>query len=459
MPLRRAIAAVLLFVLVALSGCAGGREISLSSGETQVYSGSSDSGSTWEAHVPPDPNGTLILFSHGYRNAGPNPAWYESTTSHLKPLLERGYSVVASSYATLDWAMGTAEEDQLDALDQFTAEYASDHGEFDRVIAYGQSMGGLVTGRLAERSDTGIDTDIDAGIAACGVMAGGVDRNNHQLDGVYAAAVLLADRPDLQISGFSAPDEAVAPAAVISSAITEARKTPAGRARIAVVAALLYAPTRGGVDLEDDAAVARDQARTIEESMPVLMQRRAQIAGFIGGDSGWNAGVDYAQMIEESGRAEFIEELYDDAGLDLAEDVERLSEEAEIEPDPEALRWMQRTSTLSGELQMPVLTMHTLRDFVSPVEVSGVYEQDVERAGESEDLRQIYADRSGHCLHSADETVLAVEVMEQRLDEGRWPDTSAAGLRSLGDDLGLGNLRFVDYTPEPFVSTREWDDT
>lgn len=108
---------------------------------------------------------------------------------------------------------------------------------------------------------------------------------------------------------------------------------------------------------------------------------------------------------------------------------------------------------------MPVLTMHTLRDFVSPVEVSGVYEQDVERAGESEDLRQIYADRSGHCLHSADETVLAVEVMEQRLDEGRWPDTSAAGLRSLGDDLGLGNLRFVDYTPEPFVSTREWDDT
>ena len=67
-------------------------------------------------------------------------------------------------------------------------------------------MGGLVTGRLAESAG-----DVIAGaMPTCGLMEGGVDLNNYQLDGSHAINELLALEQDIPIEGYAnlgAPSE------------------------------------------------------------------------------------------------------------------------------------------------------------------------------------------------------------------------------------------------------------
>ena len=70
---------------------------------------------------------------------------------------------------------------------------------------------------------------------------------------------------------------------------------------------------------------------------------------------------------------------------------------------------------------MPVLTVHTTADglVVSPHERA--YRDTVRRAGRGRLLKQLWLDRPGHCTYTDEETLQALDVLEQRLDRGRWP--------------------------------------
>src|SRR5581483_11240462 len=116
-----------------------------------ALSGTLPDGALWRARVPGGWNGTLILYSHGYlpdvRPPNLAPAGLESW------LLQNGYALAASSYAHGGWAVADAIPDQLGTLAVFAARVATPR----RTIAWGESMGGLVTIALAERADAPID--------------------------------------------------------------------------------------------------------------------------------------------------------------------------------------------------------------------------------------------------------------------------------------------------------------
>ncbi|WP_432816214.1 hypothetical protein [Streptomyces vilmorinianum] len=110
--------------------------------------GTHASGAAYEIDVPARWNGTVLLLSHGYRPSGaPNPATDAPDEATRALLLDSGYALAGSSYASTGWAVEQAVPDQLGTLDAFTRRI----GEARRTIAWGESYGGPVTTAIAER--------------------------------------------------------------------------------------------------------------------------------------------------------------------------------------------------------------------------------------------------------------------------------------------------------------------
>ena len=262
----------------------------------------------------------------------------------------------------------------------------------------------------------------------------------------------------MQLTGFTAPGQSDATIAALREALDEARGSAEGRARIALVAALLHTPTElDGVDAEDPEALAAAQAELVLQTLPTVIERRHTIVEAAGGDSGWTAGVDYARLLRSSDQRHQVRHLYRLAGLDLATDLGTLSRSADIAPDEDGLEWMLQTSTPTGELQVPVLATHTLVDLLAPVEYQEEYAETVRRAGGQSLFRQAFVDREGHCAFTVAENVAAVEAMDERLETGRWGSLArTSSLQRSAESLGLDGAAFVDHRPDEFVGDRTW---
>ena len=182
--------------------------------------GSLPSGATYLMDVPADWNGTVLLFSHGYRPAGTgeNPPQNATDDATKELLLNQGYALIGSSYASAGWAVTDAVPDQLATLDAFTARF----GTARRTLAWGQSYGGFVTTAIAERH-----ADRIAGsLSLCGLLQGGVANWNSTLDPVFALKTLLAPDLPIPLTGFAGQ----ATAAAAATELTGGRHRGAGHA-------------------------------------------------------------------------------------------------------------------------------------------------------------------------------------------------------------------------------------
>lgn len=442
--------ATTLVMAAAPAGAAVAQLPAASMNEETVTGGTLASGAQWAAEVPADWNGAVVLYSHGFRPGPANPAWdagFEPTADALK---DRGYAVASSSYATPGWALETAVDDQLGTLEAFSKEVGTPR----RTIAFGTSMGGLVSSLIAEVPDSGVD----GVVSTCGLLGGGVNLNNYQLDGLHALAQLLLPGQEVQLTGFRSGTESAVTINKLIAAIQQAQQTPEGRARIALSAAFMNTPTwftGTAPGSKDYRAQQAAQYNWLLGTIPFVVGARSFIVNAADGDSGWNAGVDYGRLFQHSAMKAQVDSLYNDAAADLSADLSLLTQNADIEPDPEALEWMQRTSIPRGDLQVPVLTMHTLADILAPVEYMEEYAETVRDAQATPLLRQTYVERTGHCSFTVAETVAAVETMNERLDDGRWGNLAEpAVIDQFGESLGLGVADFIQYRPNEFVNDR-----
>jgi len=133
----------------------------------------------YRIEVPAAWNGTLFLYSHGYVAPGRINLAADSPTKDISTwLLDNGYAIAGSSYSSTGWALEDAFRDQIALLDLFDQRFSKPK----RVIAWGGSLGGIVTAGLVQ-----LYPDRFAGaIPICGVLAGGVATWNTGLDAAYA---------------------------------------------------------------------------------------------------------------------------------------------------------------------------------------------------------------------------------------------------------------------------------
>lgn len=403
--------------------------------------GALDSGAAWRIEIPAAWNGTLLLYSHGYGGGPSYPLRTALTPAIGKELLSRGYALAASSYAQDGWAVESALSDQIALLDLFTGR----HGKPKRTIAWGESMGGLVTEGLAQtRADR-----LSGAVCLCGSVGGVVGMLNLSLDGAFAIRTLLA--PDSAMQLVNLADER-ANNALVRKIIDEAQAAPAGRARLALAAALGQVATWGRMGPEpkpgDYAAEQANQYRAITSGLFAPRQPLEQRAG---GNFSWNTGIDYRRQVERSGRRNALLALYKEANLDLEKDIDALNRAERIAPDPKAVAYMKRNIVPSGEIGVPVLTVSSPGDEMTFFAHEQAMAAAVRAAGRSNLLRQTFVNRAGHCVFGVSELVAAIQTVERRAETGQWEDTAAAAMNRRASALGLDAPQFTDAAPPEFL--------
>ncbi|HEY1642559.1 MAG TPA: hypothetical protein VGG35_17835 [Streptosporangiaceae bacterium] len=429
-------------------------------GATATVNGTLPDTATYEIQCPAGAwNGTLFLYSHGYVSPGSaNPAADAGDPVTAAWLLGHGYALAGSSYASTGWAIQQALPDQISTLDAFGQAFGKPH----RTIAWGHSLGGIITAGLIQR----YPWRFSAALPMCGVLAGGVATWNTALDSAFAFQQLID--PAVQVVNIANP------AANLTSAeqtVTAAQQTPQGQARIALAAALgdtpgWFTPLSAEPARTDYAAQEQNQLLwDTQVDFPFVFAFRAELEARAGGNPSWTDGVNFAAQLRNSADYREVAALYRAAGLSLHADLARLSKAAPVHADPAAVRYLSQNISFNGQISVPVLSMHTTGDGLVVPENEQAYARVVDRAGNARLLRQIFVSRAGHCAFTPAETVTAVQALLSRLSTGRWDDralrpaslnaTAAAlgpqfNIFSSGGGVVATAPAFIPFRPAPY---------
>ncbi|MGE5293137.1 MAG: alpha/beta fold hydrolase [Micromonosporaceae bacterium] len=412
------------------------------------YSGTLADGATWIGDVPSGWNGTLLLFSHGF---GPLVAQDAPTPDAATALLGEGFALAGSSYAPGSWwALGSAESDQFATI----AAFDDAVGTPRRVISVGESMGGLVNAEIAADGAG----RVDGALNLCGLVAGGADLNNYQLNAEYAISALLAPGQDIQLLNLPSAAAGAASGNELAAVVQAAQASPQGRARVALASALLnqsdWAPGQAPPEPADyDGQEAQQYDWLIQNGVFQFIQfGRYYIELAAGGDSSSNAGVDYARLLRHSAHLNEVLALYREAGLSLGADLATLDRGANVHGSRNALQWMLHTSVPTGRLTVPLLDLHTIADQLVPVEQENQFAARVRAAGAVVLFRQAYVKRQLHCNFTTAEIVAGVHATIHRVRTGHWDDAATPqSLQREAEALNLGGAAFMPYRPAQLV--------
>ena len=433
----------------------------VSAGTTTVITGqtteSSGLKSNYLIEVPSPWNGTLVLYSHGYSFGPPFGAPAPQAAADAGDatthdwLLANGYAIAGSSYASTGWALQQAFQDQIAVLDVFKSKGYN----ATRTIAWGHSLGGMITAGLAQL----FPNRFNGALPMCGVVAGGPGVWNQGLDSEFAFLTLQAPGA-FQLSGFTAANVGTNFNNAVA-AFNTAQTTAQGRARIALSAALADVPGWFNPASPQPAATdyaAQEVNQLAWDNNPDLFFGffgRFELEQRAGGNFSWNTGVDYgAQLAKSTDRAE-VEALYQAAGLDIAKDLDTLNDTPRISAKEGPVAYVTKYITYNGDLDIPVLTMHTTGDGLVEVTDENAYASVVRSADDSSQLRQVYVHRAGHCTFTPGETVTAFKTLVHRLDTGHWgtidPSTMNSQATGLGSSFNPAPASFLHFLPGQFL--------
>jgi pimeloyl-ACP methyl ester carboxylesterase len=364
-------------------------------------------------------------------------------------LLAHGYALAGSAYLNgTGFAAAPAFHDQMALLDFFVQRVGAPR----YTIAWGQSLGGLISAGLVQL----YPTRISGALAMCGLMGGAVASWNENLDYGFALKTLLAPTSALQVVHISNP---TANLQQLSKILTAGQRTAQGRARIALAAALADIPGwLNGAAPEpapgDFAAQEQNQFLWEQNYLgPFTFGLRAELEHRAGGNPSWNTGVDYAKMLTQSVDYAEVQFLYQQAGLDLAQDLATLQQAPRVAGDPRAVTYLSRNINFTGQIQDPVLTMHTTSDALTPVATEQDYARVVRAAGHSDLLRQVFVHRANHCAFTRAEALAALQTLVHRVDTGQWGNSTNPDALNLtaaalgGSDPALAHIGLLPGFP------------
>jgi pimeloyl-ACP methyl ester carboxylesterase len=410
-------------------------------------------GAKYEIKLPQKWNGTLLLFSHGYRQAAPSPPDFApvQTDAQAAPadaiatdLLAKGYALAGSAYKTNGWAVadGVAAGEQLH--DFFTQKV----GTPNRTYLWGVSLGGLITETLAEKHP-----DWVSGAAPmCGVLGGSNLNFDLALDVGYGIRTLIA--PTFKVEGYSSFQDAVANFDVAYKQVLAAAKTPAGIAKLLLIGALVDAPSQ--TESFDGSTLTSRGSALVESLVTALVfgtTVRQDIEQRVGGNPSGNADADYAERVSPSERT-LIETVSPGS---TARNLAMLAAGTRITPDESARDKFAALGTPAGDVRVPTLTVHTEADPLVLVQNEGVFADKVAASTKkTADLVQLYTKApatypkpapygAGHCNFTGSELLGTVALLDNWVRNGVYPAGSAI-TGAFGSDTGLD----LTYRPAPW---------
>lgn len=342
-------------------------------------------------------NGQLVLYAHGY--VQPQQALAlpldELTLADGRTvpevLLPLGYGFATTSYHKNGFALEQAEDD-LNALVEYFEEVVTPNRLIQTVLLTGASEGGIITAMMIERHP-----DIyDGGLSLCGPIGG----MPYQIQ-YFGDFRVVFDYFFPEVFPFGAadvpPDAYLDWESVYVPAITQALLAdPAATDQ-------LFAVTGAARDLADPLTVVTTSLEILQYSL-FATHDGIEVAG----------GQPYGnRLVRYHGSAD------DDA---LNAGVERVTAEGA------GRNYMRQFYETHGNLQRPLVTLHTVLDPQIPIVHQLIYRAKVALAGQGARLTQIPANRYGHCTFTTNEVLGAFALLNLKVN-----GTVEAALR---DELG-----------------------
>lgn len=418
-------------------------------------------GAKYEIKLPTKWNGTLLIYSHGYRYAQPAPpdfapvetsAESASDPATAATLLSQGYALAGSSYKSNGWAVS----DGVAAAEDLHTFFVQNVGQPYRTEVWGDSLGGLITETIAEAHPEWVD----GAAPLCGALAGVVPNMNLALDVSYAVKTLID--PQLKLTGYASYDEAVkAWQGAITKLVAAASDTAGGgTAKVLYVADVVDAPSQ--TETFDGSTVTsrvKATAEALATALGYATFARYDLEQRFGGNPSGNVGVDYSTRISAD-EAQLIDSVTPGS---VARFDALMAAGQRIAPDPQALASALATGgDPKGTVTAPTITLHTAADPLVLVQNESFFRSRFEKAqaaGKATgDLVQLYTVApstypekpgapygAGHCNFTSQSRVAVIDLLTTWVQQGVYP-----GQAAIGTAMGTASGWAPDYQPGPW---------
>jgi pimeloyl-ACP methyl ester carboxylesterase len=299
-------------------------------------------GIPFRVQVPPDWNRCLVMFAHGY--ILPGRPWAPMSRERSAVFLDRGFAVAESGYSRQGWAV----EEGLAETEALRRYFCERYGMPDSTFITGYSMGGLIALASIELHPDAYD----GALPMCGPLEPAIvffkDRVFDMLvtfEALFGKALPSEYTPVIQAAGL--PGQAIAQALASDTALA---------ARFAA---------HWGIRQSDLPAIV---------SLYHLLYR--ELADRAGGNPIDNRNTYYADP---------------ELPADLNGAVRRYAAEQT------AVDYVLRNYTPTGEIEDPVLAVHTTYDAGVPPQLPGFYNISATLKNNERRFVQMYVEAEGHC--------------------------------------------------------------
>lgn len=353
--------------------------------QAQHFEGATGPGSSYVLDVPADWGGDLVLYAHGYTNPMA-PVAIPNIAALRDLLLAQGFAVAYSSFSENGYELkgGAQRTHQLAGL------FTSKVGPPRRVFLIGSSLGGIIALKLAEDHPS----QYAGCLTACGVVGG----TRAELDYIGTVRVLFDFFYPGVLPGtlYEVPPISDFNAQVIVPVVTAIQSNPNGAGAIA---ALLGGrlPFVDGNELVTSILTALSfQLQGAND----LFDRTHNHSFFDNHDVVYSGPLPPALLAAVN------------AGV------------ARYTATPDAANYLEHYYEPSGNLQLPLLTMHTTRDPVVPIFNEAIYLQKASAAGAAGMLLQrnvLQFDRYGHANFTPAEIAANFQDLVTWVDTGVKP--------------------------------------
>jgi len=340
------------------------------------------SGSIYRICMPPAAryNGDLIIWAHGFQDAGTPVSIPEDQLNfggiQLNEIINLlGFGFATNSYSKTGLAVQQGMDDILDLVNIYTAQY----GAPQRVFLTGASEGGIITTLLIEQNPT----LFNGGVAACGPIGSFPYQINYFGDARVTFEVFF---PGLIPGDMFNPPQTIVDdwANYYETEVKPAVFDPVNQNKLNQWVSVAKLPF-------DAADYLNTVAISVQDVLRYSVVNSADATATLGGFPYYNSNRVY------TGTA-------DDTLFNLL--VQRFT------ADPAAIQEMQNNYSTSGQLDIPLVTIHTAKDQQVPYLHQQIYTLKTLASGDlGSNHIPIKIDRYEHCNFNLGEIITALFLM------------------------------------------------
>jgi hypothetical protein len=384
------------------------------------------------AHVliarPDQWNGSLIVHTYGGpRMRKPDPSMNDEDLERFIETVREGYAWVATSRRRGGFGVTQGAEDADIARKIFVSAF----GQPKYTIAHGQSWGGNVGAILIEKfnaPDASGKRPYDGAMLTSGVLAGGTKGYDMRID-VRAAFQAACGLHPAQ----GEPSYSLGVGLPPASGVTRQQ-----------VAQWFHQCT--GSDKKPE-----ERSEAQKQALADIVAASRIPAGALLGHIQWATFVfqDISQFIT-AGRSPFGNANVRYRGTSDDEAFNR--KVIRVAADPEAVKALAADSDPTGRVDIPVITMHQVRDTTVFVEQQHEYRRTVEAAGRAQQLFQTFVDDNQHSKTSPPHYPAILRALQGWIETGARPTIEAIvkNCETAKERYG-GECRFLpNFVPKPW---------